>query len=69
VAVPTHAVGLVAHDKGRLRVHLEAHQAIDDVHAGRLQRLGPLDVGPLIEARLQLDEHRHLLAALGGSDQ
>src|SRR3546814_8199543 len=56
VAVATYAVGLVAHDQCGLRVHLEPDQAVDDVHAGGLERLGPLDVGALVEASLELDQ-------------
>jgi hypothetical protein len=33
------------------------------------RRVGPDDVVALVEARLQLDEHRHLLALLGRLDQ
>ena len=69
MAVAADAVGLVAHDEGGLGVHLQADEAVDDVDARRLQRLGPLDVGALVEASLELDQHRHLLAALGGADQ
>src|SRR3546814_3774915 len=38
VAVATDAVGLVAHDQCGLRVHLEPDQAVDDVHAGEIER-------------------------------
>ena len=37
--------------------------------AGALQLLGPVDVGGLVEAGLELDEHRHLDAPLGGPHQ
>ena len=62
-------VGLVAHDHRQLAVRLEADQPVDDVAAGVLELAGPLDVGLLVEAGLDLDEHQHLLAGLGGVDQ
>ena len=37
--------------------------------AGLLQLAGPLDVGLLVEARLDLDQDQYLLAGLGGVDQ
>ena len=50
-------------------MHLEVHQTINDVNTGRFQALRPCDVVALIEARLQFDQHRDLLAALGRFDQ
>ena len=57
------------HDEAQLAVGLQVDEAVDDVDAGRLQAGRPLDVVALVEPRLQLDEHRHLLAGLGGLDQ
>ena len=65
MAVAADAVRLLAHDQARLAVRLVADQAVDDVRAHLLQRARPADVGLLVEARLQLDEHRDLLAVLG----
>ena len=44
-------------------------EAVDDVDAGRLERARPLDVAPLVEAGLQLDQADRLLALLGSLDQ
>ncbi len=69
VHVVAHAVALAAHDQHALGVRLQRRLAVDDVHAGLLQRLRPVDVHALVEARLQLDQRDRLLAALGGVDQ
>ena len=50
-------------------MRLEPHEAVDDVHARALQRPGPADVGPLVEAGLDLDHGDDLLAGLGGVDE
>ena len=50
-------------------MRLEADDAVDDVHAHLFERPGPPDVGLLVEARLQLDDRRHLLAVLGGLNE
>ena len=63
------AVGFLPHDQRQLAVHLEVDQAVDDVDAGRFQPRRPGDVVALVEARLQLDQHRHLLALFGRLDQ
>ena len=60
---------LAAHDQRHLRVGLEADQAVDDVGARLLEAAGPDDVRLLVEARLDLDQHHDLLAALRGPDQ
>ena len=57
------AVALLPDDEGDLRVGLQPEQTVDHVHALAFQRAGPLDVALLVEARLQLHEHGHLLAA------
>ena len=69
VAVAADPVGLLAHHEQRLGVGLEADEPVDDVHAGLLERAGPADVRRLVEARLELDQDRHLLAPLGRPDQ
>ncbi len=48
---------------------LHVHLAVDHVNTRPLQSARPLDVVLLIEARLQLHQHRHLLAALVGLQQ
>ncbi len=69
VAVPTEPVAVVTNDEHDLGVRLQTDHAVDDVHAGAFELPRPLDVGRLVEARLQLDEHGHLHAAFGGADQ
>ena len=69
VAVAADRAALVADDEQDLGVRLQADEAVDDVDAGLLQRLRPLDVRLLVEARLQLDERDDLLARLGCPDE
>ena len=63
------AVGLRAHHQQRLGVRLQADQAVHHVHAGALEGLGPVDVGFLVEAGLQLHQGRHLHPPLGRPDE
>ena len=67
--VTAQALAFAAHDEGDLRVCLEPDQAVGDVRSGTFQRSSPDDVGALVEAGLDLDQHDHLLALLGGLDQ
>ena len=69
VDVVAHAVALAAHDEDALRVRLQPRVAVDDVHAGLLERARPGDVRALVEARLELDHADRLLAALGRADE
>ena len=69
VHVAADAVGLAPDDERDLGVRLESRQPVGDVHAGIFQRARPGDVVALVAARLELDEHRDLLAALRGVDQ
>ena len=48
---------------------LEADESVDDVAAGLLELAGPVDVGLLVEARLDLHDREDLLALLGRRDQ
>ena len=66
VDVAPQAVLLVPDEQGELRVDLQVRDAVDDVDAGALERPRPLDVAPLVEARLQLDEADGLLPLLCG---
>jgi hypothetical protein len=50
-------------------VGLQPDQAVDDVHAGLLQRRAHSMLACLVEAGLQLDQRGHLLAPLGGPDE
>ena len=50
-------------------MRLEPDQAVHDVHAGLFQCARPLDVGLLVEARLDLDQRDDLLARLRRVDQ
>ena len=54
-------------DKRHLGVDLHVREAVDDVDARLLEPARPLDVPPLVEARLQLDEADGLLALLRAS--
>ena len=65
VRVAAQLAALLAHHQGQLAVRLEAHQAVDDVAAGLLERARPDDVGVLVEPGLDLDQDEHLLARLG----
>ena len=54
---------------GDLAVRLQADEAEDDVDARLLQLARPDDVALLVEAGLQFDDGRHLLAVVGGALQ
>ena len=69
VAVAADRAALLAHHQRGLAVRLQADHAVDDVAAGPLQRLGPADVGLLVEPGLDLDQHHDLLAGLGSVDE
>ena len=56
--------GLAPDDQAHLGVRLQPHHAVDHVDAGGFQRPRPADVVLLVEARLQLDQDRDLLAIL-----
>ena len=60
------AVLLLADDKARFTVRLVADYSVEDVDSAFLELARPLDIVFLVEARLQLDENRHLLAVCGG---
>ena len=62
-------VVLAPDDERRLGVDLQVREPVDDVDAGLLEGVRPLDVPPLVEARLQLDEADALLAGLGGGHE
>ncbi len=61
--------GLAARDDEQLGMRLQADDAVHDLRADRLEALGPVDVRLLVEARLQLDDRHHLLAAARAVDQ
>ena len=69
VGVAAYAVVFPADDHRQLGVGFEAGHAIDDVHAGFAQLAGPFNVGCLVEARLELDDHNDLLACARGLDE
>src|SRR5438105_1034248 len=54
-----------ARDEHRLAVGLEADDAVQNVHAGLLQRGGQVDVALLVEAGLDLDQAGDLLPRFG----
>ena len=69
VDVAAQPPGLAPDDQRRLRVDLEAGEAVDDVDARLLEGARPLDVAALVAARLDLDEADGLLAALRRVDR
>ena len=69
VGIAAQAVEIAAHHQDHLGVRLEPDHAVHDVDAGALQPVGPLDVGRLVEARLDLDHHGDLLAVARRFDQ
>ena len=66
---PARRVLLPAQQQGELGVRLQAEYAVDDLRARLLEPLRPVDIRLLVEARHQLDDHRHFLAATSGIDQ
>ena len=60
---------LAARDEQQLGVRLQPDDAVHHLRAHRLEPLGPVDVGLLVEARLQLDHRHHFLAAPRRLDQ
>ncbi len=60
-----HAVFVAAHQHGQLAVGLEAHHAVEDLHAGVFHAARPADVRGLVEARHQLDHQRGFLGGRG----
>ena len=66
VDVALEPAALAAHDERHLAVRLVADDAVDDVRAGLLQLARERDVGRLVEARAQLDQHGDFLARLRG---
>ena len=69
VGIAPHAGALAPLDQDDFAVYLQVLDGIDDLDPLALQQVGVLDVLLLVEARLQLDEHRDLLAVFGGVDQ
>ena len=67
--VAAEPVAFAPHDLGRLEMDLQARVAVHDVHAGPLELARPLDVPPLVETSLQLDEADALLSVLRRLDQ
>jgi hypothetical protein len=65
-----HELALLApHRERHLRVRLVPHHAVHHVRPDFLEARGPIDVRLLVEARHQLDHHRHFLAGLRGVDE
>ena len=67
VYVAPQPVLLPPDDEEALGVRLQPEQAVDHVHAALLERARPDDVRLFVEARLQLDDRRHLLARLSAA--
>src|SRR5271156_1666596 len=55
-------VVVLADDENHLAVSLKSHDAVGYVNSEFLEPGSKLDVRGFVEARLQLDNHRHLLA-------
>ena len=53
----------------RVRFHVELGQAVDDMHAGLFELLGPFEVGQFIETRHHFDHHGHAFAGLASLPQ
>ena len=68
VCVTAQAVLVTADQHRELAVDLEAHDAVDHVDAALFHALGPFDIGGLVAAGLQLDEHGNFFAAFGRVD-
>ena len=60
---------LAARDQQQLGMRLQADDAVHHLHAHRFQPLGPVDIRFFVEARLQLHDHHHFLAAARAFDQ
>ena len=60
---------LLAHHEEDLGVRLQPDEPVHDVHARLFELAGPLHVGLLVEARLELDERHHLLARVRGAHE
>jgi hypothetical protein len=69
MGVTLQAALLAPRHEQELGVRLQADHAVDDLRPDCLEPLGPIDVGLLVEARLQLDHRHHFLAAVGRVDQ
>src|SRR5690606_31860877 len=65
MAVGGDVVSLTTDDEAELGVGLELNEAVDDVDAGLLHLTRKIDVGRLVEPRLQLDDRSHRLAGVG----
>ena len=61
VHIAPDAVFLPPHDESNLAVRFQPDKTVDDMAARLLQHFRPDDIIFLIEARLELDEHSHLL--------
>ena len=60
-----HRAALLAGDQADLGVHLVVLKAVDDLAAGLLHALGPVDVVLLVKAGAQLDQGGDVLAVFG----
>ena len=62
-------VAFLSHDECRLAMHLEAEQSVHHVDAVFFQLARPADVALFVEAGLQLQQHRNLLAVFSRLQQ
>src|SRR3546814_17607717 len=69
VALGAVALLLAPNDHRRLGVGLPVDEAVDDLHAGPLQRIGPEEILLLVEAGLELDHSGYRLPSFGSVDE
>ena len=67
--VAAQSIGVLADDHGALRVRLQTHESVHDVHTRAFEGFGPCDVHGFVESRLQLDQHGDLHTTFGSPDE
>ena len=65
--VTAETLRLATDNQSQLGVSLQPKDSVNHMDPCLLQRPGPFDVGVLIESSLELDQHGHRLARLGGA--
>src|SRR5262249_16188723 len=65
MAVAANAIGFLPYHKAGLAVRLVTDDAIDHVGADLLERSRPSDIGFLVKAGSEFDEHCHFLSRCG----
>src|SRR5262245_39640327 len=62
-------IAFLTYDQRQLGMRLESHDSVDDMCASFFQTSRPENVVFFVEARLQFNQHRNLLALLSGLNQ